>query len=63
MLFEYPAVLETAVVATPDRVRGFVPKAFVVLKPTAQPTDDLVAARAKSSASSCASVNGSAKLQ
>ena len=44
VLLEHPAVLETAVVATPDRVRGFVPKAFVVLKPTAQPTDDLVAA-------------------
>jgi 2-aminobenzoate-CoA ligase len=44
VLLEHPAVLESAVVASPDQVRGFVPKAFVVLKPTAQPSAELVAA-------------------
>ena len=43
VLLEHPAVLETAVVASPDSVRGFIPKAFVVLKPNAQAGDALVA--------------------
>ena len=33
VLLEHPAVLEAAVVASPDRTKGQVPKAFVVLKP------------------------------
>ena len=33
VLIEHPAVLEAAVVATPDAMRGSLPKAFVVLKP------------------------------
>jgi 2-aminobenzoate-CoA ligase len=33
VLLEHPAVLEVAVVASPDDVKGQVPKAFVVLKP------------------------------
>src|SRR5436309_7944355 len=43
VLLEHPAVLETAVVASPDSVRGFIPKAFVVLKPKVQGNDALVA--------------------
>jgi 2-aminobenzoate-CoA ligase len=42
VLLEHPAVLEAAVVASPDAVRGFVPKAFLVLKPDVPPSDDLV---------------------
>jgi len=41
-LLEHPAVLETAVVASPDEVRRFIPKAFVVLKPGVQASDALV---------------------
>lgn len=41
VLLEHPAVLEAAVVASPDPVRGFVPKAFVVLKPDVSPSEDL----------------------
>jgi 2-aminobenzoate-CoA ligase len=33
VLDEHPAVAESAVVAAPDATRGFVPKAFVVLRP------------------------------
>lgn len=33
VVLEHPAVLEAAVVASPDTTRGFVPKAFIVLKP------------------------------
>jgi 2-aminobenzoate-CoA ligase len=33
VLLEHPAVLEAAVVASPDPVKGFVPAAYVVLKP------------------------------
>ena len=36
-------MVESAVVAAPDRVRGFVVKAFVVLKPGRQPSEELVA--------------------
>ncbi len=43
VLLEHPAVLEAAVVASPDAVRGFIPKAFVVLKPDAPPSDALAA--------------------
>ena len=39
---EHPAVLEAAVVASPDDTKGYVPKAFIVLKPGVQPSDALV---------------------
>jgi 2-aminobenzoate-CoA ligase len=41
VLDEHPAVAESAVVAAPDSVRGFVPKAFVVLRPGFTATDEL----------------------
>ena len=40
-LAEHAAVLEAAVVASPDAVRGTVPKAFVVLKDGFAPTSAL----------------------
>ena len=42
VLLEHPAVLEAAVVASPDDTKGYVPKAFIVLKPGVQPSDALV---------------------
>ena len=42
VLLEHPAVLEAAVVASPDRMKGHVPKAFIVLKPAVEPDDALV---------------------
>ncbi len=41
VLDEHPAVAESAVVAAPDSMRGFVPKAFVVLRPGFTATDEL----------------------
>ena len=41
VLDEHPAVAESAVVAAPDAMRGFVPKAFVVLRPGFTATDEL----------------------
>jgi 2-aminobenzoate-CoA ligase len=41
VLLEHPAVLEAAVVASPDELHGMVPKAVVVLNRTHQPSDDL----------------------
>lgn len=41
-LLEHAAVAESAVVSSPDPVRGEVVKAFVVLTPGANPSDDLV---------------------
>lgn len=41
-LVEHPAVLESAVVAKPEAVRGEIVKAFVVLKQGYEPTDKLV---------------------
>jgi len=41
VLDEHPAVAECAVVATPDSTRGFIPKAFVVLKPGVAPSEAL----------------------
>ena len=41
VLDEHPAVAESAVVAAPDATRGFVPKAFVVLRPGFTATDEL----------------------
>lgn len=43
VLLEHPAVLEAAVVASPDPVKGQVPKAFVVLKPGVAGSDALAA--------------------
>jgi acetyl-CoA synthetase/medium-chain acyl-CoA synthetase len=40
-LIEHPAVAESAVIASPDQVRGAVVKAFVVLAPGYEPSDDL----------------------
>jgi 2-aminobenzoate-CoA ligase len=42
VLLEHQAVLEAAVVASPDTVRGFIPKAVIVLKPQVEATDALV---------------------
>jgi 2-aminobenzoate-CoA ligase len=42
VLDEHPAVAESAVVAVPDRTRGFVVKAFVVLNAGRMPSDELV---------------------
>jgi 2-aminobenzoate-CoA ligase len=41
VLDEHPAVAESAVVATPDETRGYVPKAFIVLKPGQTPSEAL----------------------
>src|SRR5262245_37384911 len=43
VLIEHPAVLEAAVVASPDVARGAVPKAFIVLKDGVMPSDTLAA--------------------
>ncbi|HEY7778662.1 MAG TPA: AMP-binding protein [Ktedonobacterales bacterium] len=42
-LVEHPAVVESAVVASPDPVRGEVVKAFVILAPGYKPSDELAA--------------------
>jgi 2-aminobenzoate-CoA ligase len=44
VLLEHPSVLEAAVVGSPDSVRGFVPKAFIVLKAGTSAGPDLVVA-------------------
>jgi acyl-coenzyme A synthetase/AMP-(fatty) acid ligase len=41
-LVEHPAVAEAAVVASPDEIRGEVVKAFVILTPGHQPSEQLV---------------------
>jgi 2-aminobenzoate-CoA ligase len=41
VLAEHPAVAEVAVVASPDDLRGMVPKAFVVVRPSFQPSEEL----------------------
>jgi 2-aminobenzoate-CoA ligase len=41
VLAEHPAVLEVAVVASPDELRGMVPKAFVVVQPGFVGSEDL----------------------
>jgi 2-aminobenzoate-CoA ligase len=43
VLSEHPAIVEVAVVASPDSLRGMVPKAFVVLDARYQPSDELKA--------------------
>jgi acetyl-CoA synthetase len=40
VLIEHPAVAEAAVVPSPDELRGFVPKAYVILTPGFEPTDE-----------------------
>ncbi|MGC4001000.1 MAG: AMP-binding protein [Anaeromyxobacter sp.] len=40
-LIEHEAVAEAAVVPSPDPVRGLVPKAFIILRPSFQPTREL----------------------
>ncbi|MCL2459777.1 MAG: AMP-binding protein [Euryarchaeota archaeon] len=42
VLMEHPAVVECAVIGVPDIIRGFVVKAFVVLKEGYTPSDSLV---------------------
>jgi acetyl-CoA synthetase len=41
-LLEHPAVQESAVVGSPDLIRGMVVKAFIVLKPGYHPSESLV---------------------
>ena len=41
VLAEHPAVSEVAVVASPDELRGMVPKAFVVVRPSCTPSEEL----------------------
>ncbi|HJK44610.1 MAG TPA: AMP-binding protein [Methanocorpusculum sp.] len=41
-LIEHPAVKESAVVGSPDPIRGVIVKAFVILKDGWKPSDDLV---------------------
>jgi acetyl-CoA synthetase/medium-chain acyl-CoA synthetase len=41
-LVEHPAVAESAVVASPDQIRGDIVKAFVILVPGHQPSEQLV---------------------
>ncbi len=41
-LLEHPAVQESAVVGSPDVLRGLIVKAFIVLKPGISPSDGLV---------------------
>ncbi|HUK49490.1 MAG TPA: AMP-binding protein [Terriglobales bacterium] len=40
-LMAHPAIAEVAVVASPDLMKGFVPKAYVSLKPNTQPSKEL----------------------
>jgi acyl-coenzyme A synthetase/AMP-(fatty) acid ligase len=44
VIMEHPAVAETAVIGVPDEVRGEVVKAFVILSPGHEPSDDLASA-------------------
>jgi len=41
-LIEHPAVLEAAVVGSPDDIRGLIVKAFVILKPGIKPSEPLI---------------------
>jgi len=40
-LLAHPAITEVAVIASPDPLRGFVPKAVITLKPGAEPSREL----------------------
>jgi acetyl-CoA synthetase len=41
-LLEHPAVLEAAVVGSPDDIRGLIVKAFIIVKPGVTPSEKLV---------------------
>ncbi len=41
-LLEHPAIQESAVVGSPDLIRGLIVKAFIVLKPGYQPSETLI---------------------
>ncbi|WP_069808162.1 AMP-binding protein [Vulcanisaeta thermophila] len=43
VLLQYPAVMDVGVIGKPDPVRGTIIKAFIVLKPGYQPSDELKA--------------------
>jgi len=43
-LIEHPAVVEAAVIASPDKTRGEVVKAFIILAPGHEPSDELTKA-------------------
>jgi acetyl-CoA synthetase len=40
-LMAYPSVTEVAVVASPDKLRGFVPKAIITLRPEVTPSKEI----------------------
>jgi acetyl-CoA synthetase len=40
-LLAHPSITEVAVVASPDRLRGFIPKAYVMLKPDVTPSKQI----------------------
>ena len=40
-LMAHPSITEVAIVASPDRLRGFVPKAYIMLKPNIHPSREL----------------------
>lgn len=40
-LMVHPSITEVAVVASPDRLRGYVPKAYLLLKPDQSPSKEL----------------------
>ncbi len=42
LLMEHPAVVEAGVIGVPDDVAGNIVKAFVVLRPGVEPTEDLI---------------------
>ena len=43
VIMEHPAITETAVIGVPDEVRGEVVKAFIILAPGYEPSDELAA--------------------
>jgi 2-aminobenzoate-CoA ligase len=63
VLLEHPAVGEVAVVASPDDVRGMVPKAFVVLRPGFVASEELKAEMQKKVQSELASYKCPRKIE
>jgi len=63
VLLEHPAVGEVAVVASPDDIRGMVPKAFIVLRTGFDPCDELKADLQKKVQSELASYKSPRKLE
>ena len=63
VLLEHPAVREVAVVASPDDVRGMVPKAFVVLRTEFAPSEELRANLQKKVQSELASYKVPRKIE